>query len=68
MNLFLGFQSTTSLPNGIIEEGIGGANSLEKFPWFKNISRKRAEKLIKEGKQICSTRLSHIQFDKIDKN
>ena len=50
MLLILGFQSTTSLPNGIIEEGIAGANSLEKFPWFKNISRKRAEKLIKEGK------------------
>ena len=39
----------SSLPCKIQEES-EDSESIEKFPWFRDISRKRAEQLIREGK------------------
>ena len=38
------------MPKNIIEEEEGVFKPIEMFPWFRDISRKRAERLLKEGK------------------
>ena len=55
-------ETALSHSRSLNEEDLDGDKSIKRFPWFRDISRKHSEKLIKEGETFVPVWLITIQI------